>query len=249
MPQHLNSNKDSAIIGMLESENSETYNKGDVNSKGESNYKYTNCCCCSTSKWLITWNIFMLVYNAITSTLYITIILTYSQHHYQILISYGIIQILFRLTMNIMGFKSINHIFSKKKEKIQLNRHNNLLFLFGISSIFFTVIFDTVFLVYFTYIWYDISNGSISRLIYDDMDDEVVVNYEMIKLVWFNIIWISDILIILFCVREYFRYIAIDMSSEYYRYKMNFWILMFLSIVMLLWIISNSIKTMTGLLP
>ena len=249
MAQHLDANKNSISISAFESESRESYDKRATRSKEqsetrrllESNYNSTKYCCCSMSKGLIIWNTFMLFFNIITNGLFITIIiLTYSQYQYELLISYVITQILLRFLMNVMGFKSVKHIFSKD----ELYRNNNFLFLFGVSSILTTIIFDAVFLVYFNYILYHISNGSITGVISDNL--WVDHDLEMIKLVWFNLIWIVDILIVLFSVRTYFRYITIDMTSEYYRYKIKFWILIILCMVMLFWGIFSSIVTMTG---
>lgn len=200
-----------------------------------SSYNEARCCCWRISRGLKLWIIFMLVYNFITTGIFgIIIKLTYSEFEYEMLISYVIMQAILRFIMNIIGFKSVNHIFSKS----ELLRNNNFLFLFGVSSILFTIIFDSVFLIYFNYILYHISTDSTKVT-------DWVGSHDMIILIWFNVTWIIDMMVSLFSVREYYRYIGIDMRSEYYRYKMDFWLLMSLTILMFGYGIASVVITIT----
>lgn len=185
---------------------------------------YHQCLNLSLFHQYIIWNVSMVLFNIITSSLFIWLILiTRSSDNKQNgLLSFAIIQTILRSIMNISGITT-----SKILSKNTLKRNNNALFLFGIASITFTLIFDIIFLIYFNYILYYISKYSI-----------------IIRLVWINIIWIIDICMISYLDYKYFRYIQIDLKTEYYRYRLNFWMLAIISISMFIWGITNVLYVM-----
>eukprot|EP01084_Bolivina_argentea_P254785 428402_1 len=192
--------------------------------------KRTKCCCCLMSKGIVCWNISMTLFNIFTTGLFISfLILTYNLNN--AMMAYAIIQGVLRTLMNISGFRAIKIL----KNQSILYRNNNFLFLFGITSILFTIVFDVVFMVYINYIFYSISMH--------ELTDDIV---EYAQLGWVNIIWILDILIVLYSAKKYFRHIGVDMTTEYYRYKSLFWTLLLISMAMFVWGVTQTVTTMTG---
>ena len=120
----------------------------------------------------------MMFFNIFTNLIFISFIVITSKSlnnaEYYGLLSYAIVQTVLRSMMNIFGI-----ITSKILSKNVLKRNNNALFLFGIASVTFTVLFDIVFIVYFNCILFYIKTKDI-----------------VIGLGFMNILWIIDIIMV-----------------------------------------------------
>ena len=211
----------------LLSESAEAYDGGDGKSDNDSENEETESeessseeyahwyeCQLSLFTQYAIWIVSMMLFNLLINGIFISLTISTSENdnHYGLL-SFAIIQTIIRSMMNISGI-----ITAKILSKNVLERNNNALFLFGIASFTVTFLFDVVFIVYFNYVLYYIKTFSI-----------------VIGLVWMNILWILDIIIVIYFDHKYFRFIQIDLRTEYYRYKLNFWTLIIISFSMFSW--------------
>eukprot|EP01084_Bolivina_argentea_P186970 322167_1 len=110
----------------------------------------TCCCCCSFSGFgIICWNLFIFIFNLITSFIFVFgLILIYSPD--KALMAYAIIVFIIRTITDCIGFRAV-YVLKKKQWNNDDRSFDNFLFFYGVSILWFTIIIDIVFLVFFNY--------------------------------------------------------------------------------------------------